>query len=161
MAAMSERKAHPPMSARLEFAASRASARILRQERGEDLLAVGLADFAEPHRGGDGVGDKRQHEGLEARFDRQAVARRGGGDGGRIGDALLACELAQGLAVPGRAGGGDERRPLRRRLRRRSAEGASATASALVSRSAGQSPASTARKRRRTRWRRRAGRRKS
>ena len=80
------------------------------------------------------VGDLRQDEGLKARFERQAVAGRGGGDGGRIGDALSASASApQGRAVPGGARGGDEGRALRRRLEPPLGGGASATASSLVS----------------------------
>jgi hypothetical protein len=98
MLAMSERKAAPPRSAR------------------EDLLAVGLANRPEPDNGGNGVGDERQHEGLKARFERQSVPCRDGGDRGRIGDRLLGREAPQRLAVPGGARRRDESCALRRRL---------------------------------------------
>ena len=116
MAAMSARNAQEPRSVRPEPRRLTGKRAYAGDERRLDLLAVGLANRAEAHDGRDGGGDLGQNEGLKARFERQPMPRRSGGDRRGIGDVLLQGKLTQRLAIPGGASGDDKGGALSRGL---------------------------------------------
>ena len=99
---MSARKAQAPRSARVEPAASRASARMRGMSVAWIFCPSVSADPAEAHHGRDRRGDLREDEGLKAGFEREAIAGGGGRDRDRIGDALLFGERAQAARSPRR-----------------------------------------------------------
>ena len=118
MLAMSERNAAPPRSAS-SHARPRAPGSSLGQERGQDLLAVGLADRPEAHRGRDEIGDQRQRRRPGALASSgSAMARRRGGDRNRIGDRLASRSrgAASGSQSQAARAAATKRRALRRRL---------------------------------------------
>ena len=139
MAAMSERKAAEPRSARVDRAASRASART-RGRSAARIFWPPVWPIGPSRTTAETRWRQREHEGLQARFERQVVAGRGGGDGDRIGDALLARRLRKGSQSHAARAAATKAVPCAVVSSRRSAEAASATASAFVSISAGQSP---------------------
>src|SRR5579885_840883 len=86
----------------------------MRQETGQDALAVALADGPEPHRGRDEIGDEREYESLQRSFKRKAVPGGGEGDGDRVGDGLALCgDEIETRDRPRAAHGGEKRAALR------------------------------------------------
>ena len=143
MAAMSERKAQPPRSARVDRDASRASARTRGRSAARIFCPAVWPIGPSRTDGGDGVGEQRQHEGLQARFERQIVARRGGGDRDRIGDARPLPPAPAAVRSPTRRGRRRRRRnPARSSRAAARPRPASATARPFASISASRSPAS-------------------